>query len=1313
MLGEDVNIRHYIDMLADMLDSFTLGADVLLNNGYLVFKFLGVCLKEQWKVAKAESSPALQTSLMMDCLAVIKTIISFLQKSSSEPNMCNLFDQLGLLYIEKEDTGHSSHKDLNLSLGIGKLCGSSYTDVSETVKRWNDLMTEVLVDLCGILFDDQFFLDCQLTAGLAILAVIKVMCPVQNVVSTIGKVIFPSQAKSGHLPISPISDPKIVSIFQDSPGITSFSHLCLCRGVLAIIPLHMLVEPSEVILDSQSKHGTLMFDALFPDLCSLCDSLKECNTSIIAFRTLTLWANQARQIATSNHCNGSWLKEKLYGTSPIPTKLLTYVWTHWDHPVEGVRYQTKAICEHVVNLHLIVGQADSSKEDFLQDLAASLLNVSWHVRGKYGPLCCITSVVGATKMLRWFPSIPQDMFPLMSDRNLAPHAMDFIEQMTVSHKKEILESGEDIKGWMKIWIVPFLNFIHCGCRLLRENLAQFCLPKLLKCCPESLQFLVQYLQDNNELKESNLGTLVTCLKIARSLGLMDFYKMGQENFFNKPASLWCGVVPEQLMRKALCHLDDQIRLDALGLVCDSPRATELITELDLQLLQLFIPHNMNNQAPSFRQQAATHLKRLLTRLKECIRISSKAAKKKKDSSEKQFSEHQLTLYRTFLQWFCAYQFDSMFPSASFTRRTTALSNLMLIKDIFRFEENDDSTIFNMSEVMSQDNIHILLDCLSDSYQINKTMAYDLLMESPTKQLPFQEEKSLLAWLSMIDQLVSSPRAIDASTASTFLTLLVEKCELPLKFVKSETEQECLVSESTAPCPQALRVVKYLTSLLQSHRSAASKNLYLTGAQAPMHGVLHCLRAVLGYVSLSSVSDDKQWQSLLTNLIEECICTADIVSPVVTSSSPEGFMIYDSGDSVNQIPQQSVLEESHIKAPASQILLVCCWRTMKEVALLLGELVENAPLYLENSKHGLIPKKQMCNIGDFFTKVLLTSKHRGAFELAYTGFVKLCTVLWRSKDTELRQLPAQWLQTLLTDLTSDSPSEALCGTRRSAGVPFFIQAIVTTEPSAAANNCFRQVMAELLQVAANLIDSSSISDSTLPQVCFKQLKFSFSYIRVTETYDIVLSHLCPSQVHACNILRALYRDTKLGEAVFPFVSDGVVVAIDGFLSESWAVRNSSTMLFSALVTRIFGVKRGKDEHSRKNCMTGREFFSRFPELHSFFLSHLQVACQGIERDTIRASLHPVLVMLARLYPSPMDGVDSTLNMAMFVPFVISCRKSLVIKTRVMSARALVPLVSGDLLVQTLQELLLSLPVSSSGVVRQNPIHGTLLHVSVKQ
>lgn len=44
-----------------------------------------------------------------------------------------------------------------------------------------------------------------------------------------------------------------------------------------------------------------------------------------------------------------------------------------------------------------------------------------------------------------------------------------------------------------------------------------------------------------------------------------------------------------------------------------------------------------------------------------------------------------------------------------------------------------------------------------------------------------------------------------------------------------------------------------------------------------------------------------------------------------------------------------------------------------------------------------------------------------------------------------------------------------------------------------------------------------------------------------------------------------------------------------------VRNSSTLLFSTLITRIFGVKRGKDEHSKKNKYDTVQFV-----LYAFFL-----------------------------------------------------------------------------------------------------------------
>lgn len=83
---------------------------------------------------------------------------------------------------------------------------------------------------------------------------------------------------------------------------------------------------------------------------------------------------------------------------------------------------------------------------------------------------------------------------------------------------------------------------------------------------------------------------------------------------------------------------------------------------------------------------------------------------------------------------------------------------------------------------------------------------------------------------------------------------MEKCSLPLLLKKDKGEQddENLSNNPKlegVPCVQAFRVLHHLIDLLRSHCEAASKNLYLTGVQAPMHSVIYCIRAILGYMSL--------------------------------------------------------------------------------------------------------------------------------------------------------------------------------------------------------------------------------------------------------------------------------------------------------------------------------------------------------------------------------------------------------------------------------------------------------------------------------
>ncbi|XP_010784525.1 thyroid adenoma-associated protein homolog [Notothenia coriiceps] len=147
--------------------------------------------------------------------------------------------------------------------------------------------------------------------------------------------------------------------------------------------------------------------------------------------------------------------------------------------------------------------------------------------------------------------------------------------------------------------------------------------------------------------------------------------------------------------------------------------------------------------------------------------------------------------------------------------------------------------------------------------------------------------------------------------------------------------------------------------------------------------------------------------------------------------------------------------------------------------------------------------------------------------------------------------------------------------------FPLQALLSSEPKLSSCSLLKLTMRELIALAMPSTNTTTDS-STVPQV------------------------------HALNILRALYRDTRLGENIIPFVSDGMQAAVLGFTSPVWAVRNSSTLLFSTLITRIFGVKKGKDEHSKKNRMTGREFFTRFPALYPFLLTQLEAAAGTVER-----------------------------------------------------------------------------------------------------
>ena len=82
--------------------------------------------------------------------------------------------------------------------------------------------------------------------------------------------------------------------------------------------------------------------------------------------------------------------------------------------------------------------------------------------------------------------------------------------------------------------------------------------------------------------------------------------------------------------------------------------------------------------------------------------------------------------------------------------------------------------------------------------------------------------------------------------------------------------------------------------------------------------------------------------------------------------------------------------------------------------------------------------QLDTIASVFIDQLTEARHRGAFEMAYSGFQKLCRCLWNSTSQELQLKPVRWVEELLDSLQSTSLTRLLSITRRSAGLPFFLQ-----------------------------------------------------------------------------------------------------------------------------------------------------------------------------------------------------------------------------------------------------------------------------------
>lgn len=928
--------------------------------------------------------------------------------------------------------------------------------------------------------------------------------------------------------------------------------------------------------------------------------------------------------------------------------ILELIWMLWDHYLENVKHIAKEtfIILLKVQIHINSKEAVVYFTGLASSLAHSLIQ-----RQSFRALICLVPFIEVDSLIKSNLEIINDLFKMLSDSTYAPHSANLLEAIFTKHYSEINQDD-----WERFWLAAFFDNFSIGMLVYGyESL----LEKLFNIGGNICQAIL-LLSSSESLDDLKHCLLIMCTKI--SIKAIGKKKIGPIQKFSSGAdgneNYWKDILPFHILVASLDSADDELKILSFNLLCDNSKSTALYDERELRVLKSFIIKNITNNYVSFCQNFVNNIKKALSRIAKGISSQIKLYTSISDKSE---LNKTIDIHTTFICDLFHFLTNSICVGSSFNKRSTSLRIMELFFDLL----HEANFSYLKNRLFLQPLRDSLILCLRDSYEDNKKIAQKLLILM-LEDHQFKGKQIDCILIQSVWTLASSSRSSDSLTASYLLNAFLK--DLP---VTIQEDFPAVVREN----PRLL-ACSFILNKLENEISIAQQSLFEAATSGPMYGLLLCLRSLFANLEERDLIQRELWKNLMKKIIEACLLVAKIVAKVVANSSPEGHLPIDltqSNDIFTSDTNISIENQEHVlgmvsdkslrnnRTAKAQLLLVCGWRNIKEVSLLFG-------IFIQGSRAvdtlTLLSQEEVELIGTFFLTQLTETKHRGAFEQAYNGFVMVCNKLWRCKSV-VNKFPQTWLNYII-EAIQDMNNNRLCTTRRSAGVPFIIQAILTTEPRLRAGNSLKSAIDTLFNLS---------SDPEIHLEC---------------------------KIHVLNILRALFRDAKISEEIIPYVSKGVKLAVEGYANNSWFVRNSSSLMFASLVNRMLGVKKTQEDLHSKNAVSAFVFFKRYSDLYEFFLEKLSLSVIELKRGESAASSFPLLMLLARLSQTSTDGYSSSISLMPFVPLILDFTSSPVYQLRCLASKALIPLTTPLMAVNLIEQL-----CSSLSLENQNHLHGSLL------
>ncbi|SCU72895.1 Putative death-receptor fusion protein (DUF2428), putative [Trypanosoma equiperdum] len=333
--------------------------------------------------------------------------------------------------------------------------------------------------------------------------------------------------------------------------------------------------------------------------------------------------------------------------------------------------------------------------------------------------------------------------------------------------------------------------------------------------------------------------------------------------------------------------------------------------------------------------------------------------------------------------------------------------------------------------------------------------------------------------------------------------------------------------------------------------------------------------------------------------------------------------------------------------------------------------------------------------------LLRTKHNGVMRAVRGALKTIAAALLRSRDVTCHTLPSEILEFLLgpDGVTSVSVARML---RRSQGLPHALLAVLEAEDIGVPATLFPQAMKRLLHVATNAHSNEGGPDLCPP---------NGNDERRTPEADGEIRR--SQRSNALNVLKFIFENKSFASRSVSHLEDAFWIAASGFDDPSWGIRNSSLMLFSAVLPRFVG------EHPSTGGVgvntSLHDIAIRAPRAVAFAYEEL---VKSFTNPSPSLGVFPLLQMLSMLAPDPPHVITkaTTVNLEgeeqeqpdsqRIVNAVVRCGSSRNLMIRAACSVALTSLVPPTNLEGLFAEFCSALSASRTAA---NALHGVLLHL----